>query len=263
MTRKVASSGAVIAANGSIRVDQPSMSAFGLHIEWKLPPPASMWQADLDGSRLKFTDTSRHEFAVRLACDGSEQSCAADGDVVTTVVAVGSLASNLHSELRVETQVQSRLSCRNTQVRIEPDSEGVPSSTKIRVRVRVNDVDSLPVGFTRADIDLSFGGHTLPMQWSRGSNDYIADVPAALTKPGRYDLIVSANNAWNETAGQVTSCELLRRTITAKEGLSTSSWILAGACGAAVVVVGGLVIVVRKRHAHLQAIMAMLFTEVG
>jgi hypothetical protein len=69
MTRLEASSGAVIAANGSIRVDQPSISAFGQHIEWKLRPPEATWCADLDGSRLKFADTSRHEFAVRLTCD--------------------------------------------------------------------------------------------------------------------------------------------------------------------------------------------------
>ena len=77
-----------------------------------------------------------------------------------------------------------------------------------------------------------------------------------------YDLVVSASNAWSETAGQATSCELLRRTITVKEGLS-SSWTLVGAVGAALVVVGALVVVVRKRHAHLQAIMVMLFTEVS
>jgi hypothetical protein len=46
-----------------------------------------------------------------------------------------------------------------------------------------------------------------------------------------------------------------------KEGLSTS-WILAGAGGSAILVLGGLVVLVRKRHAHLQAIMVMLFTEV-
>jgi Ca2+/Na+ antiporter len=81
-------------------------------------------------------------------------------------------------------------------------------------------------------------------------------------RAGEFELVVSASSAWNETAGQVTSCELLRRTITVKEGLGTNS-ILGGAGGAAVVVIGGLVIVVRKRHAHLQAILTMLLTEMG
>jgi hypothetical protein len=105
------------------------------------------------------------------------------------------------------------------------------------------------------------------MQWSRRSNEYIADVPAELTsQPGLYQLVVSADNAWNEASGQGSGCELLRRTITVEEGFnegfSTNS-VLGGAGVAAVVVIGGLVIVVRKRHAHLQAIMVMLFTEVS
>jgi hypothetical protein len=84
-TRFEASSGAVITANGSVRVDQPSMSAFGQHIEWKQRPPPATWTADLDGDRLKLEAVSRHEFTVRLACDRGEPSCAADGDVIETI----------------------------------------------------------------------------------------------------------------------------------------------------------------------------------
>jgi hypothetical protein len=42
----------------------------------------------------------------------------------------------------------------------------------------------------------------------------------------------------------------------------STSWLFVGAVSAAVVAVGGLVILVRKRHGHLQAIIVMLFTEV-
>jgi hypothetical protein len=101
------------------------------------------------------------------------------------------------------------------------------------------------------------------VQWSRGSNEYVADVLAELTKqPGLYDLVVSASNAWNETAGQAMRCELLRRTIIVKEGLSTT-WILVGAGTTAAAIVTGLALVVRKRRARLQAILVMLLTEVG
>ena len=158
--------------------------------------------------------------------------------------------------------LDDRVSCLLTRptVRIEPDSESVPLSTPIRVRLSAYDIHSLPI--TRADISLVFDGRSIPMQWRRGSSDYIADVPAELTAaPGRYDLVVSANNTWNKTAGPGTSCELLSRTVTIHEPLRTS-WILAGAGAAAVVVTGGLFIVVRKRHANLQAIMVLLFTEV-
>jgi hypothetical protein len=267
MTRTEVSSGAVISVNGSIRVDQPSMSAFGQHVEWKLPPPAPTWHADLDGNQLKFADVSRHEFTVRLACDPSEPSCAADGDVITTIVqlvAVDSAPNRLHSEVRVVTQVQPLLSCGHTLASIEPDSQSVSLSTAFRAQVLVHDVDNLPVVFTRAEVHLAFGGRNLPMQWSRGSNEYVADVPAELTgQPGVYVLVVNASNAWKETgsAGSATSCELLRRTITVNEGLSTK-WVVAGAGTAAVVITGGFVIFVRKRHAHLQAIMVMLVSEV-
>jgi hypothetical protein len=271
ITHRNASSGAVTASNNSLRVDQPSISAFGLHLEWKQPQPEASWRADLDGSQLKFAETLRHEFTVRLACQAGEQSCAADGDDITTVVQLASpQGSHLRSEAQVVTHVQALLSCRHTRARIEPDLKSMPLSTPIRVRLFAIDVDDLPINFTRAEIHLAFRDRTLPffdrilpMQWSgRGSNEYVADVPTELTsQPGLYDLVVTASDAWNETAGQITSCELLRRTIMVQEGLSTQ-WILAGAAAAAVVVIGGLVVLLRKRHDHLQAIMVMLFTEV-
>jgi hypothetical protein len=137
----------------------------------------------------------------------------------------------------------------------------------MRVHVLANDVDNLPMSFTRAEITLVFGGRQIPMQWSRGSNHYVADVPA--DQPGVYDIVVNASRAWSKVGhatwsetGQATSCELVRRTITVKEGLSTT-WILVGAGTSAVAIVGGLTLVVRKRHAELQAIMVMLLTEMG
>ena len=44
--------------------------------------------------------------------------------------------------------------------------------------------------------------------------------------------------------------------------LGSSTWILIGAGIASILLVGAFGIIVRKRHAHLQAILAMLFTEV-
>jgi hypothetical protein len=159
--------------------------------------------------------------------------------------------------------VQSLVSCVHSRVgvHIEPNAESVPIASLIRVHLFAKDVDDLPISITRAEIGLIFGDKTIPMEWSRGSNQYVADVPAELiAQPGRYDLVVRAKDAWNET-GLAPSCELLRRTIIVREGLSTT-WILVGAATAAVVVLGGLILVVRKRNAHLQAIFVMLFTEV-
>ena len=46
------------------------------------------------------------------------------------------------------------------------------------------------------------------------------------------------------------------------EGFNTV-WLLAGAGATAAVVVSGLVVLIRRRHAHLQAIFMMLLTETG
>jgi hypothetical protein len=267
MTHRNASSGAVTATNNSLRVDQPSISAFGLHLEWKQPQPEASWRADLDGSQLKFAETLRHEFTVRLACQAGEQSCAADGDDITTVVQLASSRdSHLRSEAQVVTHVQSLLSCLRTQVRVlalhtDLDFEHVSIATPIRIKVFAIDVDNLPVKFTRAEIDVVLGVRPISLRWNRGSNEYVADAPAELlSQPGSYELKVTASNAWQET-GSAAQCVLLRRVVIVKEGLS-SSWIVAGAGGSAILVLGGLVVLVRKRHAHLQAIMVMLFTEV-
>ncbi len=271
-TRFEARAAAAVAVHRPIRADEPSISAFGLHIEFARLPPAATWRANLNATKV--ADTSYHELTLWLACDGEEKSCVADGDAITTAVQVASPQdARLRSEVNVTVHVESLLSCLHSRdsVRIEPDAESVPTSTPMRVRLFAKDADDLPVNFTRVEMNVLFADQApdrrgrdqkIPFLWSRGSNEYVADVSAELTsQPGRYDLVISASSAWNETAGQVTSCELLRRTIIVTEGLS-ASWILAGAAGASVLVVGGVWIIVRKKHAHLQAIMLMLFTEV-
>ncbi len=49
----------------------------------------------------------------------------------------------------------------------------------------------------------------------------------------------------------------------ASDNAFNTTWLLFGAGCAAAVFMGGLVAFVRRRHAHLQAILALLFTEVG
>ena len=235
----------------SIRVDQQSVSAFGLHLEWKQPQPVATWRADLDGSRLKFADTLRHEFSLRLSCQRGEPSCAADGDEIISVVQLASPQdSYLRSEVRVMTQVQSLLSCLHTRARIEPDLESMPLSTPISVRLFAQDVDDLPINFTRAEMRLAFRDRTLPMQWrGRGSNEYVADVPAELTaQPGLFDLVVTASDAWNETAGQITSCELLRFNVRIVSGVDIPYIILGVLAGLAILALGALLAYQIRSH---------------
>jgi hypothetical protein len=83
------------------------------------------------------------------------------------------------------------LSCQRTRTtaRIEPDSNSVPTSAPIRVRVFVEDANGFPISAMRADINLAFGGRDIPMQQQRqGSNEYGADVPTELRCPDLMSL---------------------------------------------------------------------------
>jgi hypothetical protein len=225
MTRET-SYGAPIPFNGSLSIDQPSISAFGQHLKWTQLPPAPMWRAELDGARLMFGDTTRHEFTVRLACDRGEHSCAADGDVITTVVQLASPQdSRLRSEVTVRTRVEALVSCNNTvaiitSAGLELESESFKAESPIEVRLSARDIDNLEVRFTRAVIELLWAAalddetRTKPervlFNAEPGTSEYTATLTAASTRePGRYSLSV---RVVHPNGG---SCELLRRSITA------------------------------------------------
>jgi hypothetical protein len=244
-------------------LDEQQVALHGHSLIWDVPPLADA-DLDLDASAGKLSDSNEYSFRLRVDCNGT-QPCVEDGDTIETVISIDSASSpssRTFSEVRILTRVQSLLSCAHTKVQIKPDWGSVPLSSSIRVRLLAYDVDNIQMRFTRADLLVSFGNRTIPFQWSRGSNEYIADVLAA--ELGVYGLVVIANNAWNGSASWASRCELLQTWISVHELTpdTSTTWILVGAGSAAVVLVGGLVVVVRKRHAHLQAIMAMLFSEV-
>jgi hypothetical protein len=225
MTRFEASSGALIAANGSISVDVPSMSAFGQHIEWK-QRPLPIWQAVLDGTQFKYADTLRHEFTVRLGCDRNEQNCAADGDIITTTVQLASPQdSRLRSEARVLTRVEALVSCSNTIVLVTSaglDIEGgsIAAASPLEAALRARDVDDLDVLFTRAAIELlwhdeNLQGTKVLFNTETGTSKYTATISAAWTRePGQYTLSVRVANGASDHTGNAGSCEALRRSIT-------------------------------------------------
>ncbi len=250
---------------------------FGLAFEWVDPQPTSKASMALDAANQQYSAVVEHAFSLALQCAphatdgpaGNGTTCPQDGDTIETTIKVTPQAGKATpSEVRIAVEVHAAMSCECTQPTVEINaSMGLDSllpSTRFSVHLRALDVDNLAVMFTRAEISVVFGNQAISVQWSRGSNEYVAVVPAELTRqPGRYDLVVNATNSWND--GQAISCELLRRTVIVlpvEKGLDTNV-IMAGAGASAVVVVVGSVLLVRKRHAHLQAIMAMLFTEVS
>jgi hypothetical protein len=116
----------------------------------------------------------------------------------------------------------------------------VPTSSTIYVRLRALDVDGLPINQTRAELAFTFGNHTLPMSWNRGSNAYAADVPSELTEEaGEYDIVVVAGNSWSqETASVLKSCEVLRLRV--EVVADNKKMILAGGLAAALVLTLGI-----------------------
>jgi hypothetical protein len=217
VTRFNASSGELIATNRSIHINQPSISVFGQHIEWKRRPPAATWHADLDGGRFKFADTLRHEFRLRIACDRAEQSCAADGDIITTVVELRSPQNDrLTSRATFRTMVNALASCDNSKTWVVYGSDGVlkstSSSTAIYVHLKAYDVDMLPISYNRAPVEFRLDALLLPQQWNLGSNEYVTEVSAA-GAPGEHVLRVVLRQGWDNATQMQRDCILLEQHI--------------------------------------------------
>jgi hypothetical protein len=286
MTRLEASSGAMIVANGSIRVDQPSMSAFGQHIEWTQLPPAPTWQAALDGSQLKFAAASRHEFTVRLACDRDEESCAADGDIITTVVQLASpqYGRVKAQEVTVQTHVVGLASCnRSVAVLMQSggsagsavpvvDSPLLTSAAFVFVDLRVVDADGIPINVSLPSSVVLWGSGagranqlvpTKPAEGDGKSNRFTAAIEAGLrSAPGTYRLQVALSNAWNETLGAVGECVLLDQIVVVEEpqGLNTV-WLSVGSPSACAVVVGAVAFWAKRKSAELRHVLVLVLTE--
>jgi hypothetical protein len=166
----------------------------------------------------------------------------------------------------VTTEVIALISCENSEAWLVGDSvQNVPASATIGVRLRAIDVDGLPINHTRVDIEIRFGNQTAPVMWTPGTNIYAAELSAGLTaQVGVHELVVTINNGWSQVGQNVTSCERLRRSIevASNQGFNTW-WLLVGAIGTAALVLTGLAICVWRWRVRLQAIMLMLFTEVG
>jgi hypothetical protein len=175
----------------------------------------------LDGSKFKYLETKRHEFGVRLTCKSDEQSCAADGDLITTVIRlISPQDSNVRSEVTVTTRVEALVSCKNTaawvsSAGLELEQDTISAESPLEVRLRAVDADNLEIKFTRAEIFLHLEDQAqhdskFPFNTEVGSSDYTTVVSGAGTKePGRYTLVVRY-----VAKGHTGSCEILRRSIT-------------------------------------------------
>jgi hypothetical protein len=245
------------------RLDEPRLSLDGHHVLW-VTPPSNDSQFDLDLKQQVFSARKEYVLQLRLDC-GGQQPCIADGDKVTTAIDIGDASSPSHQRAAVSitTEVVALVSCQRSVAWLEGGAQSVPLSTAIDVRLRAVDVDAMPIEQTRAEVEFLFGNQTVPVNWNRGSNEYVAIVPAELTgQAGEFELVVTAMHGWDERANQPASCVLLRRQIHVDEGFNSSLVLGISVCSCVGLVVG-LVIWVRRRSDKLRHILTMVLTEVG
>jgi hypothetical protein len=88
----------------------------------------------------------------------------------------------------------------------------------------------------------------------RGRRIGVYDAPSRRYSPVQNDTVVWPGNVHAVPADMAAS--------STAHGFDTV-WLLLGAGATAVVVVSGLVVLIRRRHAHLQAVLMMLLTETG
>ena len=213
------------------------LALHGFALLWDTPPSNDA-EVRLNGDTSQFTAQNEYRFQLRLDCsgpDGKGRHCIADGDTVETVMHIGSPSdsSRMRSKVRFITEVEALVSCELSKAWVERDVLNMPPRSSFRVRLTAVDVDGLDVTFSRAEIAFLWGPvvpspvssgrdrgrdnrslAALPVQWSRGSNEYTALVSEVLTEAdGEYLLLVRVANGWSSANSSVQSCVLLERVI--------------------------------------------------
>jgi hypothetical protein len=199
-----------------------------------------------------YVDTKRHDFAVRLQCESGEVICAADGDVITTVVALRSPQnSRLQSEVRFQTTVEALASCeRSKAVLMQSDGPSKNASrvsaslradaAHVFVELLVFDADGLPIRVSRPLSDAvwnssrgstSIGPPTKPLEDGGGNNRFVASIePSLRNTRGSHTLRIGLTDAWNEALGTRGQCVLLEQTVNIEaDGKAPTQYIIGGA----------------------------------
>jgi hypothetical protein len=147
-------------------------------------------------------------------------------------------SGGIKSEVRFIIEVEALVSCERSQAWVERDVSSLPPESSFRVRLAAFDADGQAVRFTRTEILFLFDNRSLPIQWSQGSNEYVAFVSEALTKAaGDHELVVRVTRGWNETVAREQSCVLLHRVITVVP--DRSQLILAGCLASVLLLAAG------------------------
>jgi hypothetical protein len=164
-------------------IHDQSLALNGFALIWDTPPSSDA-QLQLNADASQFTATKSYAFQLQLDCaglDGKRQRCISDGDRVEAVMQIGSplKSGGIKSEVRFIIEVEALVSCERSQAWVERDISSLPPESSFRVRLAAFDVDGQAVRFTRTEILFLFDNRSLPIQWSQGSNEYVAFVSEA------------------------------------------------------------------------------------
>jgi hypothetical protein len=187
----------------------------GYFLNWTVPQSSdSLIELDPDAARSIF------HLQVRLdaAGCGNASECIADGDSVKAVIQIAAPAdaSHVQSSVTLITEVEALVSCERSRIRtsILGDGTKIFVQSSFTVHVFAIDVDGINVDWTRATVLITFNDRSTAVLWSPGSNKYVSEITDQLTdKPGRYNLLVTVQNAWSEASGNASSCVLLNKTV--------------------------------------------------
>jgi hypothetical protein len=242
----------------ALATDQRVTSAFGQHIVWTTSAPGAR-NTSLDGNALKYAESTLLDFDVRMNCTVGSGECAADGDVIETVLVLSSAVGGSHgsTQVTIKTTVVALVSCDNTQVRITQDGRAldgdvVPAGSALRVHLAAKDADGLNVTISRAELDLQWGGKAVELRWQRddthGSNEYVAILPTDLhSTGGGHTLVVTLFGGWSSN---VTTCVLLSRAIEVTRAANVETIIIGAVAGALLLILGAAAIYLACKHRH-------------
>jgi hypothetical protein len=227
-------------AHGWSSIDQLRMSLDGHHVIWKGTLPSEDSAVDLNAAAGKFSFSRTFELLIELNCTAGEP-CVEDGDIVNTVVTAVSAADALVSEVKISATVESLVSCDHSRGWIQglpPDEVSVSERFPLKLHFAIRDCDGMPIKYTRAEFNVSFGDQSVPHAWKgRGSSEYVADLGAELTATaGSFDLVVTALKGLSQaSAHEALPCELFRKTI--KVQVNMQQYIIGGVLAGVALVV--------------------------
>jgi hypothetical protein len=225
------------------------MSIAGHHLIWEGPPPAAESVVDLNVDAGRFSFSRTFALSIELNCTVGEP-CVEDGDTVNTIVTAVAASHGLVSEVMISTTVESLVSCDHSAGWIEglrPDEDSVSTLFPIKLHFVARDCDGMPIKFTRADFNVSFGDQSVPhARKDRGSSEYVAELDTELTSSaGSFELVVIALEGLSQASTRNASgCILFHRTIHVQANIQQYivAGVLAGIALAVLALLGVLLI---------------------